>query len=133
MTFTTDEVRYLRTQLLARLATVAPDGVVQNSPVGFEVNLDQGTVEVRGRDLPSTKKFANIVANPQVALVVDDLASTNPWRPRGIEIRGVAEASADEPPAGHFGPGVIRIHPRRIISWGLGEPAARMTARNITK
>jgi pyridoxamine 5'-phosphate oxidase family protein len=45
--------------------------------------------------------------------VIDDLASVNPWRPRAIEIRGRAEAIS-APQA------IIRIHPERIISWGLG-------------
>lgn len=40
------------------------------------------------------------------------LASTNPWRPRAVEVRGRAEAIS-EPEA------MIRIHPGRVISWGL--------------
>ena len=45
-------------------------------------------------------------------MVIDDLASTDPWRPRGIEVRGRAEA-VNAPRA------LIRIHPRRIVSWGI--------------
>ena len=43
-----------------------------------------------------------------------------PWRPRAVEIRGRAEAVGG--PAS-----VIRIHPQRIISWGIddGDPGAR--------
>jgi len=44
--------------------------------------------------------------------VIDDLASTDPWRPRGVEIRGRAEA-IETPRA------LIRIHLERIISWGI--------------
>ena len=52
-------------------------------------------------------------------MVVDDLASTNPWRPRAIEVRDRADA-IEAPEA------MIRIHPERIISWGLdGERSAR--------
>ncbi len=54
------------------------------------------------------------MTNPAVAFVVDDLATTTPWRPRMVEIRGPAEAIEDAQP---FGPGysaeVIRITPRR--------------------
>ena len=54
--------------------------------------------------------------------MIDDLASTNPWHPRAIEVRGRAEA-VDGPNA------LIRIHPERIVSWGLGEgPSARTVA-----
>jgi pyridoxamine 5'-phosphate oxidase family protein len=44
--------------------------------------------------------------------VIDDLASVDPWRPRGVEVRGRAEVSAPRP--------MIRIHPDRIVSWGIG-------------
>ena len=57
----------------------------------------------------------------RAAIVSDDLASTDPWHPRGIEIRGRAEAIALPTP-------LIRIHPERIVSWGLG--AAR-SARTV--
>jgi pyridoxamine 5'-phosphate oxidase family protein len=44
--------------------------------------------------------------------VIDDLASTNPWHPRAIELRGPAEAIEESE-------AIIRIHAERIISWGL--------------
>jgi pyridoxamine 5'-phosphate oxidase family protein len=44
--------------------------------------------------------------------VIDELESIDPWRPRGIEVRGRAEAIEGERP-------LIRIHPERIVSWGL--------------
>jgi pyridoxamine 5'-phosphate oxidase family protein len=54
--------------------------------------------------------------------VIDDLASTDPWRPRGIEIRGRGEAIA-------LPTALIRIYPERIVSWGLkrGSSAYRGT------
>jgi pyridoxamine 5'-phosphate oxidase family protein len=58
-----------------------------------------------------------------VAIVVDDLASTDPWRPRGIEVRGRGEAIGLPTP-------LIRVHPERIVSWGL-EPGRR--ARTVTQ
>ena len=36
--FTSAELAYLRSQRLGRLATAAPDGALQNNPVGFTVN-----------------------------------------------------------------------------------------------
>ena len=44
--------------------------------------------------------------------MIDDLESTDPWRPRGIEVRWRAEAIP-------LPTSLIRIHPERIISWGL--------------
>ncbi|WP_299570567.1 hypothetical protein [uncultured Williamsia sp.] len=53
--------------------------------------------------------------NGKVAFVVDDVASVAPWRVRCVEIRGTAE-SVDAPTP------VIRIHARRVISFGIDEP-----------
>ena len=77
--FTEGELEYLRSQRLGRLATEAPDGTLQNSPVGFEVDAEAGVILIRGRDLGNTRKFHNIAANGKAAFVVDDLASVNPW------------------------------------------------------
>ena len=40
-------------------------------------------------------KFRNIQQGSTVAFVVDDLATIEPWAPRGIEIRGEASALTD--------------------------------------
>ncbi|MBO0811271.1 MAG: PPOX class F420-dependent oxidoreductase [Microlunatus sp.] len=132
MSFTDSELTYLATQVLARLATVAPDGTVQNSPVGFFVNAELGTVDIGGHDLGSSKKFANIKTNPRVAVVIDDLASRDPWTVRGVEIRGVAEALEDaEPPRPGFSRELIRVRPRRIISWGVDPDHPGHTGMNV--
>ena len=114
------EIDYLAGQLLGRLATVQPDGTLQNSPVGFRYNPATGTIDVTGYRMAASRKFRNVAANGRVAFVVDDLASTDPWRVRCLEIRGVAEAldPAQSPAAGVASP-TIRIHPRRVISFGL--------------
>lgn len=117
--FSEDERAYLRTQRLARMATVDPDGQPQANPVGFFPQED-GTVLVGGLAMGRSKKWRNLQANPKVALVVDDLASARPWRVRGVEIRGTAELLVGPHELGpHFSDQVIRIHPRRIHSWGL--------------
>jgi pyridoxamine 5'-phosphate oxidase family protein len=120
MPLTDTEREYLSGQLLGRLATVAPDGSVHNKPVGFRYNEHTGTIDIGGHNMGATRKFHNVKANPHVGFVVDDLVSTNPWRVRGVEIRGDAEALVDQPP---LMPGMsgelIRIHPRRVLSWGL--------------
>jgi pyridoxamine 5'-phosphate oxidase family protein len=110
--FTDDELAYLSDGLkLARLATVGADGTPHVVPVGWSV-LDSGAIEIRGHDLAATKKFRDVARTPRAAVVIDDLASTDPWRPRGIEVRGAAEAVSEPRPA-------IRIRPERIVSWGV--------------
>jgi pyridoxamine 5'-phosphate oxidase family protein len=128
MTFTDFEVEYLRGQQLGRLATLSPRGTLQNSPVGFQIDEEAGVIDIRGRDMGNTRKFHNVAANGEVAFVVDDLASVTPWVVRGIEIRGSAEALTDqEPPLPYFSREVIRVHPRRIITWGIGPEGRRAT------
>lgn len=121
--FTDAELEYLDTQGLGRLATQQPNGTLQVSPVGFAYNPDEKTIDVRGHHLASSRKFRNIAANGKVAFVVDDRPSLEPMRVRCLEIRGHAEAltgAAD--PDGHLDDAVIRIHPERIISFGIEDP-----------
>src|SRR5215470_1614115 len=121
MVFTDGEVAYLRSQRLGRLATLAPDGTIQNNPVGFSVDDEDGVINIGGRNLGETRKFRNVAANAAVAFVVDDIASVDPWVVRCLEIRGTAEALTDQEPLGPFmSREIIRIHPRRVISWGMG-------------
>lgn len=109
----------------------APDGSLQNNPVGFSYDEQTGTIDITGRALGATRKFHNVAANGAVALVVDDLVSVNPWRVRGVEIRGHAEALASQiPRSGYTSSEVIRIHPRRVISWGIG-PEPGMHGRDV--
>lgn len=121
--FTNAELAYLKSdRRLGRLATVGPDGMPHVTPLGWSLAADDTVVEIGGTDFASTKKFRDVTRTGQAALVVDDLASVDPWRPRGVEIRGRAEAVA-EPRA------LIRLHPARIVSWGLeGGRSARDVA-----
>jgi pyridoxamine 5'-phosphate oxidase family protein len=123
MSFTSAELAYLATQRLGRLATVQPNGTLQVSPVGFRYNSDTATIDIGGFNMASSRKFRNVADNGRVAFVVDDIASTDPWRVRCLEIRGDAEAIADpaDSAAGIDG-SIIRIHPRRIISFGIDDP-----------
>jgi|SRR5271165_5554141 len=128
--FTSAELAYLRSQRLGRLATAAPDGALQNNPVGFTVNETLGTVDISGLHLAASKKFRNLRSNPNVAFVVDDIASLDPWQVRGVEIRGIAEALDGEGVASVRRP-VIRIWPRRIVSWNVGNEELGMRGRDV--
>lgn len=132
MTFTDAELEYLSSQILGRLATVAPNGTLQNNPVSFRYNPSTDTVDIGGHNLPSSRKFHNVETNSEVAFVIDDIASLDPWRVRGVEIRGRAEPLPDEPPLRPgFGSGIIRIHPRRILSWGIDPAQPEMVRRSV--
>ena len=125
--FTEAELDYLRGQRLGRLATQHPDGTLQVSPVGFGVNTELGTIDIGGRDMAASRKYRNVAANGRAAFVVDDIASTQPWVVRCLEIRGDAEVIEDPADSSaNVGGPIIRLRPRRIISFGVdpGNPAA---------
>ena len=129
-TLTFKEIAYLRTQLLGRLATVDSSGAPQNNPVGFVVDEATGQLVIGGHNMGRSRKFRNVRANPHVAFVVDDLASTDPWTPRGVEVRGRAEALTDvEPAMRGFSREVIRITPTWIGSWGIETGSFTMAVR----
>ena len=124
MQFSDTELAYLASQRLGRLATVDPGGAPQNNPVGFRYNAELGTIDIGGRAMGASRKFRNLATNPRVAFVVDDIASYQPWRVRCLEIRGHAEAvSGQEPAIPGMSGEIIRVHPDRIISFGLETPA----------
>ena len=122
MSFTDEEVAYLRSQRLARIATVAPDGQPDVAPVGFE--LDGSYLYVGGMDPTRTRKFRNVAAgNDKVSLVVDDLVSTQPWIPRYLRVYGTAELVER---SGQFGPAsYLRITP--TVSWSFNLEGAPFT------
>lgn len=118
--FTGAELDYLWSQRLGRLATVDAGGAPQNNPVGIHYNPDAGTIDIYGLNMGATRKFRNVITNPRVALVVDDIASFDPWVVRGLEVRGTAEALTGQAtsPRG-MSAEILRINPRRIISWNV--------------
>jgi pyridoxamine 5'-phosphate oxidase family protein len=117
------EVSYLNGQRLGRLATVTADGHAHVVPTGFRLSEDGTAIEIGGHSLVRRRPLylRNIEANPWVAFVVDDLASVNPWTPRGVTVRGRAEILAEG--GERLGPGfdamLIRVTPSKVTSWGL--------------
>ncbi len=106
------EREFLAGQRLARIATAAADGRVDVAPVGLRLDGDEFLVV--GRDITNTYKYNFVRSNPRAALVVDDLVSVDPWRPRGVKVHGRASIEERE------GREVIRLVPLRKWSWGLG-------------
>ena len=89
------ELRYLAGgRQLGRIATVGADGTPHVVPVAWIYNAARDAIDVGGYELERTKKFRDVERTGRAAIVIDDLASTDPWRPRGIEVRGRGEAIA---------------------------------------
>ena len=136
--FSEKEVEYLRSQHLARIATSSPDGIPDVAPVGFD--FDGRFFYIDGMNITKTTKYRNILKNNNVALVMDDLKTVNPWDPRGIKIYWTAEIVAREDlPGGqirdndHFRPTYIRIRPAKNWAWGIDEPVFQRGRFNVKK
>jgi pyridoxamine 5'-phosphate oxidase family protein len=123
MSFSEDEIAYLRSQPLARFSTIAADGQPDVVPVAFELDDEGFWVGGGGPSVLRTRKFRNVCdGGSQVALVVDDLVSMEPFIARGVRVYGRAGAPVER--VGMVGPGTyVRITPTVSWSWNLaGEP-----------
>ena len=111
--FTSAELNYLKSQPLMRFASASVNGRPDVAPVVFEI--DDNDILTGGFDITHTVRYRNIQSNPRVSVVVDDLASINPWSPRGIKIIGGAIIEKFN------GSQRFRISPEVIISWAIND------------
>lgn len=98
--FTDAELDFLRSQRLARLATVGPSGWPHVTPVMYAMN-DDGSLDF---DVDGVK-LRNLTAEPRAAMVVDAMGPK-----RGIAMQGRVELLAPER---------ARLVPVRKFAWGL--------------
>ena len=132
--FTPQEIEYIHSQRLGRLATINQKDAPQVAPVSFRYNPELDVIEIGGRFMSQSKKFRNVINNPNVAFVIDDVLP--PWKPRGVEIRGTAQQFSE---GGKliFGPtydaddAILRITPVQIISWGLDGESYKANNRKV--
>lgn len=99
MLFTEAEQAFLRSQRLARLATVGPTGWPHVVPVMYSLT-DDGAFEFDADGV----KLRNIGTEPRAALVVDGSPK------RGVAVQGRTEVIGHER---------ARLTPARKFSWGL--------------
>jgi pyridoxamine 5'-phosphate oxidase family protein len=115
--FTEAETAYLASQRMARLATASPTGQPDVAAVTFDIDGD--TIVSGGFDITKTVRYGYLQKNPRAVIVIDDLASVDPWSPRGVKVRGSATLE------GAPGAMRIRIVPEVIWSWGLNTDAEK--------
>ena len=116
--FSQNEIKYLKSQRLARIATAAisNEGYIQPdvAPVGFDFDGDY--FYVGGMNILKSTKYKNVLKNNKVAIVIDDLKSVEPWDPRGIKVYGTADVVTRQggymDSTGHANPSYIRISPK---------------------
>jgi pyridoxamine 5'-phosphate oxidase family protein len=132
MTFTSAEVRFLARQTRGHLATLGPNGTPQVKPLGFSCNATLGTIDITGFNMGRSAKYRNVQVNPIVAFVVDEVTEESMEGAHFLEIRGVAETTTGTHDLlGHLAPEIIRIHPRRIISFNVDPENPGFQARNV--
>jgi pyridoxamine 5'-phosphate oxidase family protein len=113
---TDSEIAYLKEQRVARVAT-SHSGSDQPDVAAVGYQYDGGQIHLAGLEIRNTLTYQNVRDNPLVALIIDDLESVDPWRPRGIKIHGRAVTMI------HEGREVITVTPVKKWSWGINEPA----------
>ena len=131
-TFSDQELEYLAGQKLGRIATVGPDGQPHVVPTSFRHNAAFDSIDVGGMRMSQTKKLRDVRRTGRASIVVDDVLP--PWQPRMMEIRGRAEV-VDTGGKALFGDNfddvVVRIHPTRVITFGIDESQSGVTGRDV--
>ena len=131
--FTPEEIVYLQSQKLGRLATVGPAGEPHVVPVGFRYNPDLDAIDIGGHNIAASKKYRDVARSGRAAFVVDDLLATDPWTPRMLEVRGRAEvlSAGGQEIMADFAPELIRIRPTWIGSFGINEGGFALSSREV--
>ena len=119
--FTPEEIAYLQSQRLGRMATVNEKGDLHVVPVGFRYNPETDTIDIGGHNFASSKKYREAVRHGRIAFVVDDVLP--PWKPRFVEVRGTVQAFSE---GGHtinaqFASDLLRLSPTYIVSFGIND------------
>ncbi len=119
--FTSEEIAYLRSLRIGRLATTGSNGELHVVPMVYRYNPDHDSIDIGGHNFTHSKKYRDALRHGQVAIVIDD--SPPSGGPRFVEVRGTVEAL----PAGgqqispNFPPEIIRITPTYIVSLGVDD------------
>ncbi|MBI3170693.1 MAG: PPOX class F420-dependent oxidoreductase [Chloroflexi bacterium] len=129
--FTPQEIEYLTSQRLGRLATVDSKGDLHVVPVGFRYNPEHDAIDIGGHNFATSKKYRDALRHGRVAFVVDDVLP--PWQPRFVEVRGTVEAFSE---GGNtinkgFASDMIRLTPTYIVSFGINTDAVMPGRGNV--
>ncbi len=129
--FTAQEIEYLTSQRLGRLATLSASGEPHVVPVGFRYNAELDTIDIGGHHIGKSKKYRDAARDGRVAFVVDDVLP--PWKPRGVEVRGLADVLGEggKQIMQDFDDEMLRIIPTRIISWGIDSDHIGTNSRRV--
>ena len=119
--FTAEEIAYLQSQRLGRMATVNEKGDLHVVPVGFRYNPEHDSIDIGGHNIVASRKYREALRHGRIAFVVDDVLP--PWKPRFVEVRGTVQAFSEGGKAinEHFVPDMLRLTPTYIVSIGIND------------
>ena len=118
--FTAEEITYLQSQQLGRMATLGKNGDLHVVPVGFRYDPETETIDIGGHNFATSKKYRDALRYGRIAFVVDDVQP--PWKARFVEVRGTVEAFSGEKIVinAQFAPDMLlRLTPTYIASFGF--------------
>jgi pyridoxamine 5'-phosphate oxidase family protein len=119
--FTPEEIEYLQSQRLGRLATTNGKGDLHVVPVAFRYNPETDTIDIGGHNFATSKKYREAQSHGRVAFVVDDVQP--PWKARFLEVRGTVQAisSGGDAMNAQFAADMLRLTPTYITSFGVND------------
>jgi pyridoxamine 5'-phosphate oxidase family protein len=126
--FNAQEVDFLQEHLLGRLATAGTSGKPHVVPIRYHFDPEHEVIKIGGFMLEGRGQdrlyIRHLVANPQAALVVDDVQDEQTWQPRGVLIKGtsVLHTEGGEVLGHGFGPNWAEIVTNFATSWGIDIP-----------
>jgi pyridoxamine 5'-phosphate oxidase family protein len=117
--FTTEEIAYLQSLRIGRVATVSASGEPHVVPTVYHYNPEHDSIDIGGHNFTNSKKYRDALRHGQVAIVIDD--SPPSGGPRFVEVRGTVEAlpTGGQAISPNFPPEIIRITPTYIVSLGV--------------
>ena len=129
--FTDQEIAFLQSQRLGRLATVNAAGEPHVVPLQFRYNAELDTIDLFGMGMARSKKYRDVGRTGVAAFVADDAGGA--WRIRGVEVRGRAELvpSGGRAIGERIDDEFIRLYPARIVGWGLDTDPYHPNGRTI--
>ena len=129
--FTQAEIEFLQGQQLGRLATVNESGEPHVVPTSFRYNAELDAIDIGGHNMGKSKKFRDAARNGRAAFVVNGVLP--PWQVRGVEVCGQAEVFSEsgEEVNPDFDAELIRLHPSRIVGWGVDTDPYHPNSRSV--
>jgi pyridoxamine 5'-phosphate oxidase family protein len=119
--FTKEEIAYLQSLHLGRMATTSTKGDLHVVPVSYRYNPETDTIDIGGHNFASSKKYRDAIRHGRMAIVVDDVLQ--PLQVRFLEVRGTVQAlsTGGKTINDQFDHEILRLTPTYIVSFSIND------------